>query len=67
MNDEYQQNQPVEAKSSIKIKTTAKGEALTEASVYEGTSEEEMSRIAALAAKAYLETRDALVGKVVLA
>lgn len=54
-------------RSSVKIKTTAKGEATPETSVYEGTSEEEMARLSEVAVKTYLATRDALTGSVVLA
>ena len=54
-------------RSSVKVKTTAKGEAMPEVSAYEGTTEAEMARLSDVAVKTYLATREALVGSVVLA
>ena len=45
-----------EAKSSVKISTTAAGKPLPEVKTYEGTTGEEMARIRALAVETYRET-----------
>lgn len=51
---------PVEQKSSIKISTTAKGDAVPEVKVYADTDEAEMERIRAIAVRIYQETLQAV-------
>jgi hypothetical protein len=52
----------IEQKSSVKISTTAKGDAQVEVKVVEGTGEPELLRIEKLATDAYNRTRTAVAG-----